>query len=90
MYRRVDIGSRGYQQGAALILVVVGMVALLLMAGLALDGAKVAEVVISAASGDGIECLAVTSLEAWGRALRAEDGREAMPQPLPYAVAANA
>jgi Flp pilus assembly protein TadG len=41
MYRRVHFGSRGYQQGAALILVVVGMVALLLMAGLALDGGHV-------------------------------------------------
>jgi hypothetical protein len=57
------------------------------LAGLTLDGTKVGEVVMSAAAGDGIECLAVTSLEAWGRTLRAEDGREAVPQPLPYAVA---
>ena len=60
------------------------------LAGLFLDGTKVAEVVVSAGAGDGIECLAVTSLEAWGRTLRAEDGREAVPQPLPYAVAATA
>lgn len=60
------------------------------LASLFLDDAKVAEVVMSAASGGAIELLAVTSLEAWGRTLRAEDGREAVPQPLPYALATNA
>jgi folate-binding protein YgfZ len=60
------------------------------LAALTLDGTKVGEVVVSAAAGDGIECLAVTSLEAWGRTLRADDGREAVPRPLPYAVAATA
>ncbi len=60
------------------------------LASLFLDDAKVAEVVMSAASGNAIELLAVTSLDAWGRTLRAEDGREAAPQPLPYAVATNA
>jgi folate-binding protein YgfZ len=58
------------------------------LAGLTLDGAKVAEVVMSARAGDSVELLAVTSLEAWGRTLRAEDGREAVPQALPYAIAA--
>jgi folate-binding protein YgfZ len=59
------------------------------LAGLFLEDAKVAEVIMSAANGDAIELLAVTSLEAWGRPLRTEDGREAVPQPLPYAVATN-
>jgi len=60
------------------------------LSGLFLDDAKVAEVVMSAPVGDAIELLAVTSLEAWGRTLRAGDGREAVPQALPYAVATNA
>jgi folate-binding protein YgfZ len=62
------------------------------LAGLFLDGTKVAEVVLGAVAGngDGLEVLAVTSLEAWGRTLIAEDGREAVPQALPYAVATNA
>jgi tRNA-modifying protein YgfZ len=59
------------------------------LAGLFLDGTKVAEVVMGAATGDGFELLAVTSLEAWGRTLIAEDGREAVPQALPYAIASN-
>jgi folate-binding protein YgfZ len=59
------------------------------LAGLFLDGTKVAEVVMCAAAGDGFELLAVTSLEAWGRTLRSEDGREAEPRPLPYAVAST-
>jgi folate-binding protein YgfZ len=58
------------------------------LAGLTLDGHKVAEVVMSARAGDSVELLAVTSLEAWGRTLRAEDGREAVPQALPYPIAA--
>ena len=58
------------------------------LAGLTLDGTKVAEVVMSARAGDSLELLAVTSLEAWGRTLRAEDGREAVPQSLPYPIAA--
>ena len=58
------------------------------LAGLTLDGTKVAEVVMSARAGDSLELLAVTSLEAWGRTLRAEDGREAVPQALPYPIAA--
>jgi folate-binding protein YgfZ len=58
------------------------------LAGLTLDGHKVAEVVMSARAGDSLELLAVTSLEAWGRTLQAEDGREAVPQALPYPIAA--
>jgi hypothetical protein len=54
---------------------------------LTLDGAKVAEVVMSAACHEGVELLAVTSLEAWGRPLAAADGREAIHLELPYAVA---
>jgi len=57
------------------------------LAGLALDGEKVAEVVMSAPRGDAAEMLAVTSLEAWGRTLLADDGREAVPLALPYPVA---
>jgi folate-binding protein YgfZ len=58
------------------------------LAGLTLDGTKVAEVVMSARAGDSVELLAVTSLEAWGRTLRAQDGREVVPQALPYPIAA--
>jgi hypothetical protein len=58
------------------------------LAALTLDGTKVAEVVMSARAGASVELLAVTSLEAWGRTLRAEDGREAVPQALPYPIAA--
>jgi hypothetical protein len=59
------------------------------LAGLTLDGSKVAEVVMSARTADALELLAVTSLEAWGRTLRAEDGREAVPLSLPYPIAAT-
>jgi folate-binding protein YgfZ len=60
------------------------------LAGLTLEGAKVAEVVMSAPCDGGVELLAVTSLEAWGRPLQAADGREAMPLELPYEVTATA
>jgi len=60
------------------------------LAGLTLDGTKVAEVVMSAPCDGAIELLAVTSLEAWGRTLTAEDGREAVPRALPYAVGSTA
>jgi len=43
----------------------------------------------SARAGDSLELLAVTSLEAWGRTLRAEDGREAVPLSLPYPITAT-
>jgi folate-binding protein YgfZ len=56
------------------------------LAGLYRDGTKVAEVVMSATAGTGVELLAVTALEARGQALRLEDGRSAEPMALPYAV----
>ena len=56
------------------------------LAGLHRDGAKVAEVVMSATVADGVELLAVTALEARGHALQAEDGRCAEPRLLPYEV----
>jgi folate-binding protein YgfZ len=56
------------------------------LAGLLLDGNKVAEVVMSASRADGVELLAVTSLEARDRTLRTEDGREALAQAMPYEV----
>lgn len=56
------------------------------LAGLTLDGAKVAEVLMSATRGDCVELLAVTNLDARDRTLIAEDGREAVPVGLPYAV----
>lgn len=54
--------------------------------GLSLDGQKVAEVVMSATRDAVVELLAVTSLEALGRTLRADDGREAVPVELPYGL----
>jgi tRNA-modifying protein YgfZ len=59
------------------------------LAGLFRDGAKVAEVLMSAAGDDGVRLLAVTSLEARGSTLRTEDDREAIPFELPYPVAAR-
>lgn len=56
------------------------------LAGLSLDGQKVAEVVMSATRDTIVELLAVTSLEALGRTLQAEDGREAVPVELPYGL----
>jgi folate-binding protein YgfZ len=56
------------------------------LAGLSLDGQKVAEVVMSATRDAAVELLAVTSLEALGRTLLAEDGREAVPVELPYEI----
>ena len=56
------------------------------LAPLTLDGAKVAEVVISATRRDHVELLAVTNLDARDRALLTEDGREAVPAGLPYSV----
>jgi hypothetical protein len=54
--------------------------------GLFLNDAKVAEVLISAGTAAGHELLAVTNLDARDRALRATDGREARPLPMPYAM----
>ncbi len=56
-------------------------------AGLYRDGTKVAEILLSSARGDGVRLLAVTSLEARGSQLLAEDGRTAEPVELPYPVA---
>jgi tRNA-modifying protein YgfZ len=56
------------------------------LAALSLAGQKVAEVVMSATRDAAVELLAVTSLEALGRTLLAEDGREALPVELPYGL----
>jgi hypothetical protein len=53
---------------------------------LLLDGAKVADVLVTAETGDGIELLAVTNLDAAGKALQLEDGRSAEPRALPYSL----
>jgi folate-binding protein YgfZ len=58
------------------------------LAALLLDGGRVAEVVMSAPCGEGVELLAVANLQAWGRTLVTEDGREAVPLALPYEVPA--
>jgi folate-binding protein YgfZ len=57
-----------------------------LASGLTRDGTKVAEVVLSARRADHVEVLAVTSLEARGRTLRTEDGREAVVAEMPYPI----
>lgn len=60
------------------------------LSGLTLpDGTKVAEVLMAAELPDRVELLAVTNLDARGRALRGEDGREATPLGLPYEVASG-
>jgi len=56
------------------------------MAALHHNGAKVAEVLVSAARDGGSELLAVTSLDARDRPLALDDGRIAEPLPLPYTV----
>lgn len=56
------------------------------LAGLSLAGQKVAEVVMSATRDAAIELLAVTTLEALGHTLLAEDGREAVPVEMPYGL----
>jgi folate-binding protein YgfZ len=56
------------------------------LAGLQLEGSKVAEVVMSAPRGDALELLAVTALDARDRTLVTEDGREAVPVAMPYRV----
>ena len=53
---------------------------------LLLDGAKVADVLMTAETADGIEMLAVTNLDAAGKVLQLEDGRSAEPRPLPYSL----
>ena len=53
---------------------------------LLLDGAKAADVLMTAETDDGIELLAVTNLDAAGKVLQLEDGRSAEPRPLPYSL----
>jgi folate-binding protein YgfZ len=53
---------------------------------LLLDGVKAADVLLAAAVDDGIELLAVTNLDAAGKTLRLEDGRDAEPRPLPCSL----
>ena len=50
------------------------------------DGAKAADVLMTAQLPDRIELLAVTNLEAAGRPLVTADGRAAAPRTLPYTV----
>lgn len=56
------------------------------LAGLTLDGTKVSEAVLSAPHGGCLELLAVTNLDAAGRVLSLEDGREAEPVAMPYGL----
>ncbi len=56
------------------------------LASLFLEGAKVAEVLTSAAWGGKVELLAVTSLDARDRVLILEDGRSAAPVDMAYKV----
>jgi folate-binding protein YgfZ len=56
------------------------------LTSLSLDGVKVADVLMTAATSDGIEMLAVTNRDAAGAVLLLEDGRSAEPQTLPYEV----
>jgi folate-binding protein YgfZ len=56
------------------------------MSNLLLDGAKAADVLMTATLSDRIELLAVTSLDAVGQPLKTADGREAEPRALPYRV----
>jgi folate-binding protein YgfZ len=56
------------------------------LAGLHRDGAKVAEVLVSAGSGGRAELLAVTSLEARDLPLDLADGRRVEPVPMAYEV----
>jgi hypothetical protein len=56
------------------------------LAGLQLEGAKVAEVLASAVCDSGVELLAVTNLDARDRVLTLEDGRSAEPVGMPYPV----
>jgi hypothetical protein len=56
------------------------------LAGLYIDGSKVAEVLTSAAWGGSVELLAVTSLDARDRVLTLDDGRSAVPLEMAYTV----
>jgi hypothetical protein len=59
------------------------------LSNLSFEGEKAADVLMTAELPDRIELLAVTNLEAAGKALRTEDGREAAPRGLPYKVASE-
>ena len=54
------------------------------LSSLLLDGAKAADVLLSAETTEGIELLAVTNLDAAGKPLQLDDGRVAEPRALPY------
>jgi hypothetical protein len=56
------------------------------LAGLHLDGAQVAQVLMCAPRGKGFELLAVTALDARDRTLATEDGRAAVPVGMPYGI----
>lgn len=58
------------------------------LTALFLRGAKVAEVVMGVTVGDGVELLAVTSLEARDQLLELADGRSAEPRAVPYVIPA--
>jgi folate-binding protein YgfZ len=53
---------------------------------LLLDGAKAADVLMTAETDDGIELLAVTNLDAAGKVLQLQDGRSTEPRALPYGL----
>ncbi len=53
---------------------------------LLLDGAKAADVLMTAETTDGIELLAVTNLDVAGKVLQLADGRSAEPRALPYSL----
>jgi folate-binding protein YgfZ len=65
---------------------VVGGTAPAPLSSLSLAGAKVADVLMTAPTADGIELLAVTNVDAAGKTLLLEDGRSAEPRALPYEV----
>ena len=54
------------------------------MSNLLLDGAKAADVLMTATLPDRVEMLAVTNLDAAGKSLLTDDGRVAEPRALPY------
>lgn len=60
------------------------------LAGLHRHGARVGEVLSSAAFGGTVELLAVTALEARDQPLELADGRRAAPLPMPYEVPSTA
>jgi tRNA-modifying protein YgfZ len=56
------------------------------MSNLLLDGARAADVLVTATLPDRVEVLAVTNLDAAGKALATADGRVAEPRALPYEI----